>query len=111
MAASQASWTLRLRLDGMTAVVPREASQARRSLLSQPLSPTISADHFRRGRHGRDALLRNPHIVGVPGVSSRTQGRPFASQTALSLVFRSPRVWPIPLAKAPLLRRQRCGGP
>ena len=46
-----------------------------------------------------------------PGVSSKTQGLPLTSQMAWSLVLRPPRVWPIPLAKAPLLRRLRCGGP
>ena len=43
------------------------------------------------GRH----IDRTPRCI-FPGVRSRTQGRPFSSQTAWSLVLRPPFVRPIP---------------
>ena len=52
-------------------------------------------DELGRCEHGFDTALGNLAIVDVPGVRSRTTGRPFASQTAWILVLRPPFVWPI----------------
>lgn len=47
----------------------------------------------------------------LPGVSRRTWGRPFTSQTACSLVFLPPLVMPMPWAKAPLCASGGAVGP
>ncbi|WP_366409656.1 DUF6538 domain-containing protein [Novosphingobium sp. 17-62-19] len=60
--------------------------------------------HHTRGRVIEDVLGASKPIGDItcedcrdfPGVSSRTQGRPFSSQTAWSLVFRPPFVRSIP---------------
>jgi len=105
MAWLQSSWTLRFRLDGMMAVVPREASQARRSFCHSPLrrssgqglSPTSSAD----GGMAAMQALATVMSWTFPEVIINTQGWPFTSQTAWILEFLPPHVWPIPLAEPP----------
>lgn len=74
--------------------------------------PFIS-NQFGGRRHGGDAVLGDAHIVHVAGVVISTCGRPLVSHKAWTLGLRPPRVWPIPLAKAPLFAppavRCNCG--
>jgi len=91
---------MRLFLLGMTASVLRVFSHARKSSLSEALSPRCCLGAARGSRSGLAALRSE----AFPDVSKTAIGRPCASVAAWTFVVRPPRLRPMASEPPPFYR-------